>query len=102
MTAPTPTDYERIKPPKKGRPYNYKCRYCGAPAAWKETFESRDRRRCRAVWCICDECYQKQAVAGEEQLPPPGRGASTKNAPSYRTISRRSPLARTPYTSGRR
>ena len=45
---------------------------------------------------------EKFADAVEEQLPPPGRGASTKNAPPYHTISRRSPLARTPYTSGRR
>jgi len=39
-----PADYERIKPPKKGKPYPYKCRICGAPAAWRETFKSRDRR----------------------------------------------------------
>lgn len=58
MPSSTPIDYEPIKPPKKGRVYHYKCRRCGAPATWKETFESRDRRRCRAVWCICDKCYQ--------------------------------------------
>ncbi len=33
------------------------------PAAWKETFASRDRRRFRVPWCICDECYQ--AATGE-------------------------------------
>ena len=53
-----PADYERIKPPKKGKPYPYKCRYCGAPATWRETFKSRDRRRCRVTWCVCDRCYR--------------------------------------------
>ena len=58
MIRLNPADYERITRPKKGRPYSYKCRYCGAPAAWKETFKARDRKRRRAVWCICDRCYQ--------------------------------------------
>lgn len=53
-----PIEYERITQPKKGRPYNYKCRYCGAPATHRETFESRDRRRCRMPWCLCDECHK--------------------------------------------
>ncbi len=56
-------DYERITRPKRGRPYTYKCRRCGSPATWKETLESRDRRRFRVPWCICDECYQ--AATGE-------------------------------------
>jgi len=51
-------DYERIKAPKRGRLYPYVCRYCGAPATWRETFKSRDRRRCRVTWCVCDRCYR--------------------------------------------
>jgi hypothetical protein len=75
-------DYERITRPKRGRPYpfkcricgapaacyplanyllsvrSYKCRICGAPAAWKETFASRDRKRRLISWCICDKCYR--------------------------------------------
>jgi len=46
-------DYERIKPPRRGRAYPYKCRSCGAPAMWKETLVSRDRRRFRMPWCVC-------------------------------------------------
>jgi len=45
MDPPDPDDYERIKPLKKGKPYSYKCRYCGAPAAWKESLPVRDRWR---------------------------------------------------------
>ena len=56
-------DYERITRPKRGRPYTYMCRQCGSPATWKETLESRDRRRFRVPWCICDRCYQ--AATGE-------------------------------------
>ena len=56
-------DYERITRPKRGRPYPFKCRRCGSPATWKETLESRDRRRFRVPWCICDRCYQ--AATGE-------------------------------------
>ena len=44
-----PIEYERIRPPKRGRPFPYKCRRCGALATWKETFASRDRRRCRVA-----------------------------------------------------
>lgn len=51
-------DYERIKPPRRGRAYPYKCRSCGAPAMWKETLVSRDRRRFRMPWCVCDRCHE--------------------------------------------
>ena len=51
-------DYERIKAPKRGKPYPYVCRYCGAPATWKETLASRDREsRCQTRG-VCDACYQ--------------------------------------------
>ena len=53
-----PADYERIKPPKKGKPYPYKCRICGAPAAWTETFAARDRRHRLVSWRICEQCYR--------------------------------------------
>jgi hypothetical protein len=53
-----PIEYERIRPPKRGQPYSFKCRRCGAPATWKETLASRDRRRWRATWCICDQCFE--------------------------------------------
>ena len=58
MDPPDPDDYERIKPLKKGKPYSYKCRYCGAPATWKETFASRDRRHRLVSWRICEQCYR--------------------------------------------
>jgi len=67
MDPPNPDDYERIKPPKKGRPYPYKCRYCGAPAAWKEALTARDRRRRRVSWCICDQCYRQAVDARPDQ-----------------------------------
>ena len=58
MIPLNPADYERIKPPKKGKPYPYKCRICGAPAAWTETFAARDRRQNLVSWRICDRCLQ--------------------------------------------
>jgi len=51
-------DYERITRPKRGRPYPFKCRRCGALATWKETFASRDRRHFRTPWCLCDRCLE--------------------------------------------
>jgi len=62
MAPITPDDYERIKPPKKGRPYPYKCRICGFPAAWVETFAARDRRQNLISWRICDQCYRQAAA----------------------------------------
>jgi len=53
-----PADYERIKPPKKGKPYPYKCRICGAPAAWTESLPARDRRHRLVSWRICEQCYR--------------------------------------------
>ncbi|GEM_PF-1675100 len=53
-----PIEYERIRPPKKGQPFPYKCRICGAPAEWKETFKSRDRRRRVTPRRVCDQCFE--------------------------------------------
>lgn len=59
MIPIVPEDYERLPQRKKDRPYTYKCRYCGAPASWRETFAARDRRGVRVPWCICDACYRE-------------------------------------------
>lgn len=75
-------DYERITRPKRGRPYPFKCRRCGALATWKETFASRDRRHFRTPWCLCDRCLE--ATGGVKAYLVGKLYRETKKAPSGR------------------
>ena len=82
MSPRGPIDYERIRPAKRGRPYPFKCRRCGALATWKETFASRDRRHFRTPWCLCDRCLE--ATGGVKAYLIGKLYRETKKAPSGR------------------